>query len=905
MAVFKCDSCEYERDVPDKLLGKKAKCPECGHGVTIVDVVSPDTDFFEGMDIAPESAGDMQMSVATEDADLENSDSFDLDDVGDSLELSEDEDAVCSGCGYVFEAGVGESCPKCGQALERAEELPEPSEDDVDLSDLAESATPQIWDAASPEGEGGFDNTLIDAVEEKSGLRLLEGSLPLNLFGGMVSGVLAFFFAISMALLVSSQDGLREFLPYILATSLTAMTLGSIFFSLQSRMPFALVGPETVMGAVLFLFIGTLYRNMEGRFPMESIVPTILATIALSAFVMGVASWVLGKIKVGEYVRFIPMQIIGGVIGGIGIFVMVGALGWMGNFSLDLARLFTVVKECDFIACLYSMGPGVLFGIVLFFALAKSKNSLFMLALLVGACATGYGAELWGKNDAVKSLAAALPYLENGAAIHPVEVLKTGYMHIEWDMIKEHGMYFGALAVLVILTTMYRITLLELLDGRKVGLDQEYRALGFTNMVSGLCGGMPTSLSYGRSAGNYATGGRGPVAGIVAGLVCGASLFFADHIFPFIPRFVIEGLLFFMGLDLLRDWLFKTRSAFTRRDDMWMLWLTFFATIGLGMLVGVGFGVGLALMVTVGRYSRDGAVRNVLSGANHRSNVDRAPAQQRTLKEYGDHIYILRLQGFLFLGSMEGLLKELRTRLDNRNMLPVEYLIVDFKLVTGLASAANIGFEKLHQLVEEYGFELIITSSPLELEEHLEQSGYVGEDEGMFKVFFNLDYALEWCENHVLESENMLAMKQMTLPELLAPVFPEPKYIPALMKVLKRVPVNKGEAVFRQGDESDSMYFVESGRLDVELELEGGKLLRLKKVGPGAVFGEMGIYTFAPRSATIRAAEKCVLYMMTMEKLDAIEKRAPMLVTAVNRYLINMLSERLGDANIKVRDLML
>jgi SulP family sulfate permease len=35
-----------------------------------------------------------------------------------------------------------------------------------------------------------------------------------------------------------------------------------------------------------------------------------------------------------------------------------------------------------------------------------------------------------------------------------------------------------------------------------------------------------------------------------------------------------------------------------------------------------------------------------------------------------------------------------------------------------------------------------------------------------------------------------------------------------------------------------------------------------------------------------------------------VEKRAPVLVTAINRYLINMLSERLADANSKVRDLM-
>lgn len=386
--------------------------------------------------------------------------------------------------------------------------------------------------------------------------------------------------------------------------------------------------------------------------------------------------------------------------------------------------------------------------------------------------------------------------------------------------------------------------------------------------------------------------------------LCGAGFYFIDYLIPFVPRFVPEGILIYAGLSLIRDWMFKSRSAFTRRDDMWMLWFTFFMTILLGIAIGVGFGISLALLVTVSRSSRGGVVRNVLSGANHSSNVDRAPAQQRTLKEFGDHIHILRLQGFLFLGSMTRLLKQIQTRLDDKDKLPVEYLLLDFKMVTGLASAAGIGFDKLRNLVEKYDVVLIITGPPLELEEHLSQSGHVGDGEGQFKVFFNLDYAMEWCENHVLDSENMLELKSQSLAELLIPVFPETKYIPALMKVLKRVDVKKGEAVFRQGDRSDSMYFVESGRLDVELELEGGKLLRLKKVGPGAVFGEMGIYMAAPRSATIRAAEKCVLYQMTTEKLEAVEKRAPALVTALNRFMIKMLSDRLGDANIKVRDLM-
>ncbi len=909
MAIFKCDSCGYERDVPDKLSGKKAKCPDCGQGVTILEFAPSDEDSFtELFEEAEDSSLDYEET--SEDVVVETSGTFDLDDVEDDINLGEDEDEdiVCAKCGNVMPADNDGSCSQCGEAINAAQDFPEPTEDDLDLSDLAEEGAPDLWEAEYPENRDDEDVTVFDDKPEKSSWNLLEGNLSLNIFAGMVSGVLGIFFALALALLASSQEGMQEFLPYILTTSLTAMAVGSIIYSLQAKLPFALAGPETVLVAILFLFLGNLYRDMADLSP-EVILPTILAAIAITSFVVGFCLWLIGKLKAGEYVRFIPLQIIGGVIGGIGFFIIVGTFDWMGHLGLDWNNIFVALKDCALqlrpTERLYTMGPSVIFGIFLFIGLRKYKNSLFMLGILLIASAAGGAAGLWGPGEAIKSLADTVPYLEGGVPLYSVDILLSGFGNIQWAIIKVNGLFIGVMAILIVLTSMYRVTAMEKIHGRESDLSEEYRSLGLTNMVIGLCGGMISNISYGRSAGNYASGARGPVAGIVAGLMCVGALFIADDLIPLIPRFVPEGLLIYAGIALIQDWLFKSKTVFTRRDDLWLLWLTFLVTMTLGVIFGVVFGVSLALLVTVSRISKGGAVRNVLSGANHRSNVDRAPAQQRTLKEFGDHIHILRLQGFLSLGSMTGLLKDIETRLEAKEKLPVEYLLLDFKMVNGIASAAGIGFDKLHGLIDQYGIELIITSSPLELEEHLEKSGHVGEEEGMFRVFFNLDYALEWCENHVLDSENMLEMKQLALPELLAPVFPEPKYIPALMKVLKRVPISKGEAVFRQGDGSDSMYFVESGKLDVELELEGGKLLRLKKIGAGAVFGEMGIYTMAPRSATIRAAEKCVLYMMTTEKLDAVEKRAPMLVTAINRFLINMLSDRLGDANVKVRDLMM
>ncbi len=889
MASFKCDSCGYERAVPDGLIGKKARCPGCGLGVTVADdrVSKKKPSRAEGN---AEPLLPINLDERPE------------------VDLGRAEDVICAACGHVQEQGGGSKCSRCGAVLDTVETEPEVDESEIDVSDLVEPGAPEVWDADFKGDEGA---TNLEGDSDPDRWRLLRGGKTLNLYAGIVSGLLSLFFVYSLSLLAASQGGMHQYLPFLLGTALTGVIVGSICFSFLSRIPFALVGPETVLTAVLFLFIGSMYRYMAETFTPELILPTILAGISTAALLTGLSLLLLARFRVGEFIRFIPLQIVGGAIGGVGVFVLVGAFAWMGGLNPDWSNVYSLAlsltTDFDLHQDLNTMGPSVIFGLFLFFAMFRTKNSLFLLALILAAVGAGNGVGIWAADSGLKDLAAPVPFPEGSLLVHLVEVLRSPllFSDIQWAVIKSHSLYIGAMVVLAVLTVMYRTTRLELMSGKESDLNREYAALGVTNMVSGMFCGMPVSLSYGRSAGSYTSGGRGPLAGIVAGLVCGVGLLYADVVLPMIPRFVPEGLLVYAGLDLIRDWGFRTRSSFTGRTDLWLLRLTFAATILLGLLEGVAVGVVLALMVTVSRAGRGGVVRNELSGSHHSSNVDRASAQQRILKEYGDHIHIMRIQGFLFLGSMERLVKAVRARLEESNRLSLDYLVLDFRLVEGFASASGLGFAKLHRLAEEGGVQVVITSAPLELESHLVSLGYAGDEDGQFKIFFNLDYALEWCENRVLDAEGMLEMKRRTLPELLVPIFPVPRYIPALMKALQREVVQAGETVFRQGDSSDAMYFVESGRLDVELELPDGRIIRLKKVGPGAVFGEMGIYTLSPRSATIRAAERCVLYRMTLRRLEAIEARAPRLVTAINRFLVNLVSARLAACNLRVRDLML
>ena len=67
-------------------------------------------------------------------------------------------------------------------------------------------------------------------------------------------------------------------------------------------------------------------------------------------------------------------------------------------------------------------------------------------------------------------------------------------------------------------------------------------------------------------------------------------------------------------------------------------------------------------MLFVITYSRVNIVRNTLTGECFHSNVDRPKKHRDLLARHGPEIYILRLQGFIFFGTIQAVLNQIRGR---------------------------------------------------------------------------------------------------------------------------------------------------------------------------------------------------------------------------------------------------
>jgi NTE family protein len=103
------------------------------------------------------------------------------------------------------------------------------------------------------------------------------------------------------------------------------------------------------------------------------------------------------------------------------------------------------------------------------------------------------------------------------------------------------------------------------------------------------------------------------------------------------------------------------------------------------------------------------------------------------------------------------------------------------------------------------------------------------------------------------------------------------------------VALRRGEVLVRQGEPSDALYFVLSGRFTVHLD---GAPESIGELGPGRTIGEIGFFAGLPRTATVIARRDSSVLALTRDQFRQIGESAPGIRDAVIHSLASRLAER-------------
>ncbi len=110
--------------------------------------------------------------------------------------------------------------------------------------------------------------------------------------------------------------------------------------------------------------------------------------------------------------------------------------------------------------------------------------------------------------------------------------------------------------------------------------------------------------------------------------------------------------------------------------------------------------------------------------------------------------------------------------------------------------------------------------------------------------------------------------------------------------------VEAGKIIFKEGEEGEQMYIIQSGKVKVARNI-GGKEQVLAVMGKGDFFGEMAIVNKVKRTATISALDRVELLAFNREGfLNMINKNAKIAL-----HIIDKLCRRLQNANLHIKHL--
>jgi SulP family sulfate permease len=709
-----------------------------------------------------------------------------------------------------------------------------------------------------------------------------------GLAAGVVAAMLIITVSVAFATLIFSGN-LSGYVPngigFLLFGAVIFAVLTAVFSSFQA----VIANPQDSPAAIMALVAVAVADQM--RAAPDKMFITVVAALTLSTCATGIIFLALGFFKQGNLVRYVPYPVIGGFLAGTGLLLVQGAISVMAEVSVSPSQLDAFTHVDTIVKWL----PGLIFAVLLLVLLRRYSHFLLVPGMLIGAVAVFYvvllvsGTSISDAKDA-GWLMNAFPKTQSGLW-RPLSPADWG--KVDWTVLGGQIGDLAAVTVVSVIALLLNATGLELATEQDADLNRELKAAGLSNVVAGLGGGLVGYHGLGPSALSYRMGARGRLPGFFLALLCAVAILVGGSLLSYFPKTVLGGLLLLLGLDFLVTWLYDAWFKLPLADYLIVVLIMVVINV-VGFLEGIGVGIVVAGVLFVLSYSRIGVVKHRLSGAAFRSNVVRPPLHTLLLDEQGDWTCIFKLQGFLFFGTANGLLDRVRARLHEPP--PPHYIVLDFRLVSGLDSSAALSFAKMRQLAAAHHLTLCFCQLTPSIQAQLSREVFQGEDDPICHVFADLDHAAEWCENdtlHTLQSSGIV-LDLMPLKERLARAL-TPDRAGILMQYLERQEVDQGYVLMRQGDPPRGLFFVESGQVTVQLERENAAPLRLRKMSAGTIVGEMGMYLNQPASASVIADLPATLYYLSADALQRLTQEHPETASAFHGYMARFLAERLAQ----------
>ena len=677
-----------------------------------------------------------------------------------------------------------------------------------------------------------------------------------------VAGVTQIALTIAFTSLVF-RDGLVDGLPLGLAAMSLGLVVCGVVVAMRSGLGGHLAGPQDSGMVVISAMVPSIVASATA--PAD----TILVLMGLGSVLVGLTLFVLGTLGLGRLIRYLPFPVMAGFLAGTGLV--------MGRSTLALLLDGITGEATGGRDAVIRTVIGVAVSVTLV-VIARSRlptERLVPLLVLGAIVAVQVGLSVAGiGRTAAAERGYLLPALPGGSLLRTEPWLAP--FHADWTMVGEQAVGLLPLVVLAPLTILLYLGALESMLEVELDTDREFRLLGAVNIVNIVPGSAPSYTQFAATTLVQQMAGGRRIVPLAVALSGGLVVIAGDSVVALAPQPVVAGLLGFIALTFIIDWLWDTIARVSTVE--WLLAAAIAASIlFIGFLPGVGLGVALAAGWFVLQYSRVSGVRRMRDASLMHSNVERTQHDVLRLEATGRDVLIVEPEGFLFFGTGDTVA---RTVIDRVGDTDVRFVIIDLGVVTGADSSAAAALGQLVRWARRRGTTLIWCGMQPRARRAL---GPLVAAPSTVEAP-DLDHALELTEVARLGEGDEAAPDR------------EPVRVPGIDRYGRRVVYRAGEHLFERGEPGPGLVVIEDGWAEVV----GAPGIRRRRVGPGSILGEVGLVQGGPATATVVAESSVEVTALDRASVERMVEQEPSEAAHLYEVLARSLADRLvrSDAEL-------
>jgi len=396
----------------------------------------------------------------------------------------------------------------------------------------------------------------------------------------------------------------------------------------------ALGGSKVQIGGPTGAFVIIVYGIVQ-KYGMDGLM--------IATFMAGIILVIMGLLKFGTLIKFIPLPIITGFTSGIALIIFTTQIKDLLGLDIKempaefLAKIPVYINNIGSLNTDTLIVSGLCILIIVILGKYMKRIPSTFIALIFGTAAV----HLLGLN--VETISSKFGVLSSSFPAPSIPELS-------YTRIYELAGPAFTIAMLGAVESLLSAVVADGMIGGKHRSNTELVANGVANIASPFFGGIPATGAIARTVTNIRNGGKTPIAGIVHAVVLLLIMLFFGQYAGMIPMCVLASILVVVSYNM-SEWREFISQLKMPKSDVGVLLITFFLTIFLDLTIAIEVGMLLAAILFMRRMAE---VTNVdLLNKQFEEGVEPETEGANSIqdKNIPDGVLIYEIEGPFFFGA--------------------------------------------------------------------------------------------------------------------------------------------------------------------------------------------------------------------------------------------------------------